>query len=64
MLIGWAAEGDLATCCAQRVIYHLLDEVAQLMAGHAPRIQQQLDLGQAAVLQVFPLKKGSKCVQP
>ena len=50
--------------CAQRVIYHLLDEVAELMAGHAPRIQQQLDLGQATVLQVFPLKKGSKCELP
>ena len=46
------------------MIYHLLDEVAELMAGHAPRIKEQLDLGSATVLQVFPLKKGSKYALP
>ena len=49
---------------SQRVIYHLLDEVAELMAGQAPRIKEQLDLGSATVLEVFPLKKGSKRAPP
>ena len=46
---------------AQRVIYHLLDQVAELMAGSAPRVEEEVVVGEAQVLQTFALKKGARC---
>ena len=45
----------------QRVIYHLLDQVAELMAGSAPRVEEEVVVGEAQVLQTFALKKGARC---
>ena len=45
----------------QRVIYHLLDQVAELMAGSAPRVEEEVVVGEAQVLQTFALKKGTRC---
>ncbi len=44
------------------MIYHLLDQVAELMAGSAPRVEEEVVVGEAQVLQTFALKKGARCV--
>jgi len=36
--------------------------VAELMAGSAPRVEEEVVVGEAQVLQTFALKKGARCV--
>ena len=53
--------GDRCRCrrlCrrCQRVIYHLLEEVGDMMVGVAPKVEHQVVTGSAEVLQVFQLK--------
>lgn len=43
-----------------RVIYHLLEDIAQRAAGLAPMLQQEVVLGTANVLQVFELRKSRR----
>lgn len=47
---------SLPACRCQRVIYHLLEEVGELVAGVAPRVAHEVVVGSAEVLQVFHLK--------
>ncbi len=43
-----------------RVIYHLLEDIAQRAAGLAPMLQQEVVLGTANVLQVFELRNSKR----
>ena len=38
------------------MIYHLLEEVGDMMVGVAPKVEHQVVTGSAEVLQVFQLK--------
>eukprot|EP00887_Chlorella_sp_A99_P006846 scaffold2.g6846.t1 len=42
----------------QRVIYHLLEDVGDLITGAAPKVEHEVVNGTAEVLQVFSLKGG------
>ncbi len=44
------------------MIYHLLEELGEMMVGAAPRVEHEVVLGSAEVLQVFQLK-GARCAE-
>ncbi|KAK9830345.1 hypothetical protein WJX72_011161 [[Myrmecia] bisecta] len=45
---------------SHRVIYHLLEDIGGWLAGLAPKVATDVVVGQAEVLQVFPLKGKGK----
>ena len=38
------------------MIYHLLEEMCEVVAGVAPRVEHEVVVGAAEVLQIFQLK--------
>lgn len=58
------AKKDGVRICTQRIIYRLLEEVGDLMAGSAARVDQETQQGEATVLQVFAMRGGRGEVGP
>eukprot|EP00891_Asterochloris_glomerata_P008954 jgi/Astpho2/8954/e_gw1.00133.45.1_t len=51
-----SAKNNGVRICQQRVIYHMLQDVKNMLAELAPRVEHEVTVGQAEVLQVFPRK--------